>query len=512
MFSLIHSIASWYLKKRIQQIEHFIQYPQETQQFHFEQLIFAAKDTVWGRKYGYESIQSIETFQSRVPVSTYEQLFPFIERSLKGEANVLWPGKTTWFAKSSGTTNNRSKFIPLSQDSIEDCHYKAGKDMVAMYLHNYPGDNLFGGKTLSIGGSHEISSYNEHARYGDISAVLTENLPPFFQFMRTPSKKVAIMAKWEEKIEAMARETMDQDVTAIVGVPTWTIVLINRIFELKGIEDRDLLKVWPNLEAFFHGGVSFKPYRKQFADMDQAGKMSYIDCYNASEGFFGIQYQPDVADLLLMLDYGIFYEFIPMSEFGKRFPSAHTLDEVEVGINYALVISTNGGLWRYMIGDTIQFTSLSPFRFKISGRTKHFINAFGEELIVDNAEEGIAEACEETGAMVSNFTAAPIYLDGTKKGGHEWLIEFEKIPDSMAHFRDALDAALRRTNSDYDAKREGDLALEKPLLHTIEAGTFHEWMKGRGRLGGQNKVPRLSNDREYVEDILKMIEGEGQKN
>lgn len=509
---LVHKVASWFLKRRIDQVQRFIRFPHDTQRQLLLQLLERARDTEWGKTYGYADIKSIKSFQERVPLSTYEQMFPYIERHFKGETDVLWPGKISWFSKSSGTTNDKSKYIPVTPESLEGCHFKAGQDMLALYLENKPDSKLFSGKSLSIGGSHEVNPFNSQARLGDVSAVITENLPVFYEMMRAPRKEVALMAVWDEKIEAMANEAIHEDITGIAGVPTWTRVLIERIFDKLGIFDRNLLEVWPNLELYIHGGVNFDPYRASFAQMIPSDQMTYLDCYNASEGFFAAQSELQARDMLLMLDYGVFFEFIPMNEFGKESPRVLTLDEVETDTQYALVISTNAGLWRYVIGDTISFTSLNPFKIRVTGRTKHFINAFGEELIVENATLGIMAACEATGATIVDYTAAPIYFgEGTEKGGHEWLIEFRQAPDSLERFTEVLDDTLKGLNSDYAAKRSFDLALKAPTLHALPEGTFMQWMRKRGKLGGQNKVPRLANHREYVEDIFKMLMVEGEE-
>lgn len=503
---LIHKVATWFLKRRLEQVERFMHYPHDTQRLLFKQLMDKTKETEWGKKYGYADIRSADTYQDRVPISTYEQLYPYIERCFKGEANVLWPGKISWFSKSSGTTNDKSKYIPVTQEALEECHFKAGQDMLAMYLHNKPESKLFSGKSLSIGGSHEVSHMNEHARCGDVSAVIVENLPVFYELMRTPSKEVALMSIWDEKIEAMANEVLQEDVTGIAGVPTWTRVLMDRIFEKLGIFDRNILEVWPNLELYLHGGVSFDPYREQFKQMIPTDQMTYWDCYNASEGFFATQSELEGRDMLLMLDYGIFYEFIPMDEFGTENPKALTLDQVEIGVNYALVISTNAGLWRYMIGDTVMFTSINPYKIRVTGRTKHFINAFGEELIIDNANVALKAACEATGAEIEDYTAAPIYFGADERsGGHEWLIEFRHAPNSIDVFREVLDNTLKRINTDYEAKRSFDFALKAPTIKVLPEKTFFSWMRKRGKLGGQNKVPRLANHRKYVEDILDIL-------
>jgi hypothetical protein len=425
---------------------------------------------------------------------------------MKGEQNLLWPSEIKWFSKSSGTTNARSKFIPVSQDALDDCHFKGGKDLLSIYVNNYPDTKLFDGKGLAVGGSHQINELDPSASsyYGDVSAVIMQNLPPWAQFIRTPSLETALMGNWEEKIEKLAAETIKENVTNIAGVPTWTVLLIQRVTDMA--RKKNILEVWPNLEVFFHGAVAFAPYRSLFKSIIPSEKMRYWETYNASEGFFGIQDQQNSEELLLMLDYGIFYEFIPMDEVEKDYPKAIPLHEVKLDTNYAMVISTNSGLWRYNIGDTVKFTSKHPYRIKISGRTKHFMNAFGEEVIVENAEAAITKACEMTGAVIDNFTAAPVYLKEGKKGRHEWIVEFKVPPSSEHEFTRILDETLRAINSDYDAKRKHDLALIEPKVHSAGEGTFYNWLKRRGKLGGQNKVPRLANSREYVDEILKMME------
>lgn len=482
-------------------MELFVKYPFDVQQEVFRNLIKSAQKTEWGEKYDYKSIKSVKEYQERVPVSRYEDIFPYIDRMMHGEKNILWPSKIDWFAKSSGTTNARSKFIPVSPESLEDCHYKAGKDMLSLYVNNFPNYNLFSGKTISIGGTHKTFEENPSVSYGDVSAVIMENLPFWAQVIRSPSLKVALMDEWEEKLNRMVEETIQKNITSFTGVPTWTLVLLQRAMERKGVDN--VLDIWPNLELFVHGAVAFDPYRETFKKLIPTSKMSYMETYTASEGFFGIQDIPDVHEMLLMLDYGIFYEFVPMDQWGAENPVALTLEQVELNKNYAVIISTNAGLWRYVLGDTVRFTNLSPFRIKISGRTKHFINAFGEELIMENANEAIAYACKITGAEVEEFTAAPIYFDGLEKGGHEWIIEFRTAPEDQEHFNYLLDKKLREVNSDYDAKRYKSIALDKPLIHIVPKHTFYKWMESRGKLGGQNKVPRLANNREYLDDIKK---------
>lgn len=505
MIILVHKIANWFLKRRLEQVQMFLDDPVGTQMRQFQKLIGKGKETVFGKKYGFEGIKSVEDFQNRVPINTYEELFPYIDRAFKGESDILWPGKITWFSKSSGTTNDKSKYIPMTHESMEECHYRLGQDMLAIYLQNKPESKLFTGKSLSLGGSLSPNPYNPDIHFGDVSAVLTENLPRFYELVRTPGKEVALMDNWEDKVVAMAKIVAQEDVTSIVGVPTWAQVLIYHIFDLMDIKDHNLLRVWPNLELFLHGGVSFDPYRPQFEKLIPSENMTYMDCYNASEGFFALQNDPAQNDLLLMLDYGIFFEFIPVENLDEDHPKSYTLNEVEIGRNYAMVITTNGGLWRYVIGDTVAFTSLSPFKIRITGRTKHFINAFGEELMVDNADQGIVEACKVTGAQVDNYTAGPVFFDGGNHGGHEWLIEFASPPSDIREFAVVLDQTLQQLNSDYEAKRRGDLALGMPVVKVLPNGAFHQWMKKRGKLGGQHKVPRLANNRDYVDDILKML-------
>ena len=503
---VLNSFMTWIFKSRLGQIENFKQNPIAVQEQTFFELVEVGKRTEFGKQFGFDRIKSYRDFAAQVPVFDYESFKPYIDRTMQGKQQVIWNSDIEWFAKSSGTTSSRSKYIPVSEESLEECHYKGGKDMVSIYVSNYPDTKLFTGKSLSIGGTLEKNPLNPEgaARAGDISAVIMQNLPIWAQFARTPSLEIALMGEWESKIEKMARETMNENVTSIAGVPTWTVVLLQRILELK--KAKNIMEVWPNLEVFFHGAVAFGPYRSLFKELIPSRKMRYMETYNASEGFFGIQDQPDSDELLLLLDYGIFYEFIPMEEWDKEHPQVISLQDVEVGKNYALVISTNGGLWRYKIGDTVKFTSILPYRFRISGRTKHFINAFGEEVIVENAENAIQFACDQTGATIANFTAAPVYFENNgSKGAHEWVVEFRKAPEDLAQFSRLLDDRLRQVNSDYDAKRHKDLALKQLILHQAPEGLFEAWLKKKGKLGGQNKVPRLSNSREYIDEILALM-------
>ncbi len=497
--TLINSVISWLIKKRIHQIELFKQYPNEVQQEWFQKLISTAKDTEWGKKYDFKSIHTVADYQERVPISTYEQLYPFIKRLRMGEKNILWPEEIKWYAKSSGTTAGKSKFIPVSESTIEECHFKGGKDVLTLYLNQQPDSELFDGRGLLMGGSSNIQEVNTTSYYeGDLSAILMQNMPYWAQMMRTPSLAIAMMDEWESKIALMAESTLDHNVTSLSGVPSWTLVLLRKVLELSGKDN--ISEVWPNLEVFFHGGVGFTPYRNEFKRMIGGKKMKYYETYNASEGFFGIQDQPDSNDMLLMLDYGIYYEFIPFEELEKKNPHTLQLHEVELFKNYALIISTNSGLWRYKIGDTLRFTSLSPYRIQITGRTKNFINVVGEELIIDNADKALSIALRKTGAAISDYTAAPLFENNSIR--HEWIIEFSEEPENFEFFCEAFDTALKSLNSDYEAKRYHDMVLRAPLIRKMDKGTFYKWMKKQNKLGGQHKVPRLSNNRKYVEDIV----------
>ncbi len=498
-----NTVLSWFMKKRVHQIELFKKYPLEVQNEWFFRLIEEGRDTVFGREHQFESIESLEDFKRNVPIRNYDEFRPYIERLRAGEQGVLWPSRVKWYAKSSGTTSAKSKFIPVTLEALEDCHYKGGKDLLAMFYDNNADAKIYSGKTLVMGGSSTLHEEGDDCYTGDLSAIIVKNLPMWVELKRTPNREIALMDNWEEKIEKMARATMEEDVSIIVGVPSWTLVLLKRIMEIKKVDN--ILEVWPNLELFMHGGVSFKPYRSQFEQVIPKPNMHYIETYNASEGFFGIQDRLLADDLLLMLDYGIFYEFLPLEEVGKENPKTYQLNEVEEGRNYAIVISTNAGLWRYLVGDTIRFTSTFPFRVQVSGRTKLFINAFGEELIIDNAETAMQQACQATGARVADYTACPVYMSGTETGGHEWLIEFESEPNNLDTFIEHLDVALKEVNTDYAAKRSFDLSLRRPIVRVMPSGTFYDWLKAKGKIGGQHKVPRLSNDRSYVEDILSFV-------
>lgn len=465
-------------------------------------LVSKAAHTEWGTHHNYSQIRNYEDFCKAVPVQTYEDVKGYIDRMRHGERDILWPGEVRWYAKSSGTTNDKSKFIPVSRDILHDTHYAGGTDCVASYLANNPQSRFFSGKGLILGGSHAPNYNVKHSLVGDLSAILIENVNPLVNFIRVPEKKIALLSDFEEKRDLIARSTMHCNVTNISGVPSWMLSVLKRVLELTGKDT--LEQVWPNLEVFFHGGVSFAPYREQYKELIRSDRMHYVETYNASEGFFGIQTDPTTQAMTLMVDYGIFYEFMPMEELGKTNPNVVPLEGVEIGKNYAMIISTSGGLWRYMLGDTVRFTRKDPYQFIITGRTKFFINAFGEELIVDNAEKGLEEACEETGAQVLEYTAAPVFMNADAKCRHQWLIEFAVMPPSVEEFARILDKSLQQINSDYEAKRYKDITLQPLEIIVARQGLFHDWLKEKGKLGGQHKVPRLSNNREYIDELLRL--------
>ncbi len=489
-----------YFAPRYHRIERYINHATEIQEQVLKRLITKASYTEWGKKYDYASIKDYTQFCQRVPIQTYEEVKLWVERIRQGEQNLLWPGNTVWFAKSSGTTNDKSKFIPVTSDSIQDTHYRGGKDAVALYLHINPKSHFSTGKSLVLGGSHSPNLNTNHSLVGDLSAILIENMPAIGMYLRVPSKQTALMEHFEPKMEAIARETIDKNVVSLSGVPSWMLVLIKHILEKTG--KQTLEQVWPNLEVFFHGGVAFTPYREQYKQVIQKSDMLYVETYNASEGYFATQNDLTDPAMLLMIDYGVFYEFIPLEELGKENPKIVPLWDVKLNKNYAMVISTSAGLWRYMIGDTIKFTTKNPYKIVITGRTKHFINAFGEELIVDNAEKGLAKACAATGAMITDYSAAPVFMDANAKCRHQWLIEFAKMPDDLDRFAKILDDTLKEINSDYEAKRQNNLALQQLEIIVARKGLFHDWLDRKGKLGGQHKIPRLSNTRTYIEDML----------
>jgi hypothetical protein len=497
---IVNSIATWFLKKRIHQIDLFLKYPIDVQEELLKGLINKAKHTEIGNQYDFNSIKTYTDFAERIPITTYEDNESNYERARKGESNIFWPTPIKWFAKSSGTTNAKSKFLPVSNESLEDCHYAASKDLLCLYLNNNPDSELFLGKSLRLGGSKEL--YKENGTvFGDLSAILIDNMPFWAEFSSTPSNEVSLMPDWETKMQAIVDETINENVTSLLGVPSWVLVLLNQVLETTG--RNNLFEIWPNLEVYFHGGVSFDPYLEQYKKLLPKNNFLYYETYNASEGFFAIQDRNNRKELLLMLDYGIFYEFIPMDTYDSPKEIVIPLSDVKLGKNYAIVITTNAGLWRYKIGDTIRFTSINPYRIKVTGRTKHHINVFGEELIIENAEAALRKAAKLTHSEIVDYTAGPIFMEGKEKGAHEWIIEFKKQPDDSATFNKLLDAFLQESNSDYEAKRYNNTTLKPPKIHSARKDLFKDWLKQNDKLGGQHKIPRLSNSREFLEKLLK---------
>jgi hypothetical protein len=499
---LLSPAISRLARLRLWSIEQWMNDPVTAQLIVWQDLIAAGQYTEFGREHFFGQIQSVKDFKKYVPLNEYDVLKPYIERMMKGEENVLWNTPISWFAKSSGTTSDKSKFIPVSEESLKENHFRASKDVLSFYYASHPQSELLTGKGLVIGGSHQINSINEEVHYGDLSAVVLQNSPFWGKWLRTPDLSIALMDEWESKIEKLAQSTIYENVTSMAGVPTWLIVLLKRILEITG--KTSIIEIWPSLELYLHGGVSFVPYKQQFQKLIGA-PLNYLEMYNASEGFFAAQDDVDGEGMLLMCDHGIFYEFLPSSEYGSDNPVTLQLEEVEMGKNYAPVITTNGGLWRYLLGDTIQFTCLNPYRIKVSGRLKHYINAFGEEVIVDNTDMALAMVSRQTGAVVTDYTAAPVYFSDKSNGAHEWLIEFEKLPENIDHFINELDNALKSINSDYEAKRYKDIALRRPIVKSVPQHSFSKWLQSKGKLGGQHKVPRLSNDRTILEDILSYL-------
>ncbi|MDT8415574.1 MAG: GH3 auxin-responsive promoter family protein [Flavobacteriaceae bacterium] len=498
---IVNSIASWFLKKRVHQMELFLKYPNEVQLEVLVGLLDTAVNTDFGKKHGFSDINSYKDFTEAVPLSRYEDLEPQIEEMRRGAENIFWPTPIRWFAKSSGTTNAKSKFIPVSEESLEDCHYAAAKDLLCIYLNNNPDSQLFTGKSLRLGGSKQLYKENGTA-FGDLSAILIDNMPIWATMSSTPNNRVSLMDDWETKLPAIVADCIEENLTSMAGVPSWMLVLLNKVLEKTN--KSHLFEIWPNLEVYFHGGVSFEPYMDQYTKLLPSDRFKFYEIYNASEGFFAVQDRNDSKDLLLMLNYGIFYEFIPMDTYGTPQQKIIPLSEVEVGKNYAIVITTNAGLWRYMIGDTVRFTATNPYRIRVSGRTKHHINVFGEELIIENADEALRQVCLSTGAEIADYTAGPVFMEGKEKGKHQWIIEFKTPPPCMQDFTHQLDQNLQKLNSDYEAKRYLNMTLNAPEVHSARRQLFYDWLKKEGKLGGQHKIPRLSNSRDYLEELLKM--------
>lgn len=497
---ILNALISWYFKSRFEQIVSDSEKANSIQEQTLSELILKASGTEIGKQYKFYDIKDYQDFASRIPITNYDQNKALIERMMAGEQNILWPSEITWFAKSSGTTSDKSKFIPVSNESLNQCHFQGGRDALSVYVSHNPNSKLFSGKGLLIGGSHNVSPLNENTFFGDLSAVMMKQLPLWVHMFKTPNSQIALHDDWIEKVEQMAHYTIKENVTNISGVPTWTAVLFDRILDLTG--KKHMHEIWPNLELFVHGGVNFAPYRKQFQEYLPAQEMNYLETYNATEGFFGIQVDPNDQSLYLMPNYGIFYEFVPMHEYGSSNARAIPLWEVQTQVDYAVIITSNAGLWRYDLGDTIRFTQLRPYTFIITGRTKLFINAFGEELMIHQADQAVMHACEMCHAIIKDYTAGPVYLENSENSGHEWLFEFETPPDNMEAFAHHLDTKLKELNSDYESKRYGNLLINKPKIVVLPQGAFHGWMQTKGKLGGQHKVPRLWNDRSILEELL----------
>jgi len=498
----INSIATWWFNKRLSDLRLFVKNPVNTQEEQLSLLLQSARNTQFGKKHGFDKIKSINEYQKAIPLHNYNALLPFIEKMLAGQPDILWPGKIRWFAQSGGTTNTRSKFIPVTQEALEFNHYQGGKDTLAFYFNNKPDTKIFQGKVLKLGGSKKLTKQDD-IYIGDLSAIMIDNMPFWTNFVSIPEKKTALIPDWEEKLNKILDEALQSDLTGLAGVPSWMMMLLKEALKRTG--KQNILQIWPNMEVFFHGGVSFLPYKEAYKQFFSSDDFNYMEIYNASEGFFALQDDLNRDDLLLMLNYGIFYEFIPMQNYkGVLSDKVLTLKDVEPGQNYALVISTNSGLWRYIIGDTVRFTSVKPYRIKITGRTKHFVNAFGEEVVIENADRAIETAASRTKAIVKDYTMAPVYMKTDSKGTHEWLIEFEKEPDDFEKFKSILDQSLQKINSDYEAKRYKNLTMAPPIIHKAKKNLFYKWLAQKGKLGGQNKVPRLSNNRKLLEDLLQL--------
>ena len=498
--SLVNKIAVSLYAKRYKAMDYYRKHPDEVQEKLFKNLIKTAAGTEFGKQYGFSSINNIAAYQSRVPIQEYDDIMPLIDRMRGGEQNILWPTPVKWFAKSSGTTGSKSKFIPITHESLNGCHFRGSRDVVLTHIRQFSDSKLLLGKSLTLGGSHKIDDLNKSVKSGDLSAILIQNAPFYANIARVPKKETALISDFETKLDRIAKETAKANIVSFAGVPSWNLVLMRHILDYAG--KSNLLELWPNLELFMHGGISFGPYREQFQEIIPSPKMRYRETYNASEGFFALQDDLTDPSMQLIMDTGMFYEFVPLSELYTDNPTAYTVADVKTGVSYALIISTNSGLWRYVIGDTVEFTSLYPHKIKITGRTKHFINVFGEELMVHNAEKALAATCDKTGAIVKEYTVAPIFMEEKSKGSHEWLVEFEREPKDLNQFAEILDAELCSLNSDYEAKRAKSVTLNRLTLTPLPRNTFYEWMRQRGKLGGQNKVPRLFNTRQYADELL----------
>ncbi len=501
-YTFFNTIIKGYLKYRYLRIQKMYESPMEVQDEVCRMLLSNLHLTKYGQNLGVKKEISQFTFRKEVPITHYEDIFPYIDKMMHLEENQLWPGKVQWFAKSSGTTNDKSKYIPISDHNLFENHVTASWDAISILYRNQPDSKIFDGKNLIMGGSLQ-NDPSTLINIGDVSAILLSRMPSVGRPFYSPDFEVALMNDWEQKILKMAEICRDEDIVMFAGVPTWTIVLFNRILEITG--KSNMCEVWPNIKTYFHGGVGFEPYRHQFQTYFPNNCIDYYEVYNASEGYFAVQDRIGESGMLLLLDNAIFYEFMPLSEIDSDYPKTLLLNEVELKEDYVIVITTSSGLWRYVPGDVIKFVSVKPYRIMVSGRTKHYINIFGEEVMVHNTDAAIKATCFETNTSIKEYTAAPIFMDSTHKGGHEWYIEFDRSPECLDRFSLILDDKLRQVNSDYDAKRTKDIALQNLKIKALPKGTFHDWLKSKGKMGGQSKIPRLSNTRKYLEVLDEFV-------
>ena len=501
-----NAVFSHIIKKRIPRIRNYSSSPISCQKTVLEQLLKKAQKTSFGLLHHFNEIRSKEQFQTLVPLSSYDTLYPYIKRQIEGEENVLWPGKTSWFAKSSGTSGNTSKLLPITVDSLYENHYAGGKDLLAIYYENHSNRKLYNAKHLIIGGSTQINTQTNNTSIGDLSAFIVENLPWWTEIRRTPKRKIALMDNWEEKLDQMAHATLNDNICIVAGLPSWTLVLFQRVLDISG--KKNIHEVWPNLELYIHGGMNIDPYRKAFEKMLPNPNMNYVQAYNASEGYFGLQDRKESSDMLLLTDAQVYYEFIPMDEFkGLNSKNVIDLEEVSIDVEYAIVLTTSAGLWRYIIGDTICFTSILPYRFQVTGRTTHYINAFGEKTIISHVEKALSEAASENDILVFDFTVAPYFEESKGSGGHEWLIALNAENENQIHTLEAaIESNMKSLNVDYEGKRKDSINMLAPKFSYVQKNIFERWLKKKNKLGGQHKIPRVQNDRIFIEELLEIAQ------
>ena len=497
---MLNKLLAIKIKNRIKLIQKAIENPIDFQDKILTNNIQLSKKTFFGERHDFSNIKTYSQFTQKIPVQNYNSLKKYIDMSRMGQTNILWPGKTKWFAKSSGTTKNKSKFIPITTESLKKCHFQAGRDMLSIYLNYYPNSQILTGKSLMIGGSTSIHKNNNYYT-GDLSAIIIQNLPRWVQLKRMPSIKTALIENWEQKIKQIIQESVNKNITSISGVPSWTMMILDQL--MKKRNNQCLSEIWPNLELYMHGGINFDPYKNQFHKCMNSKKLNYLELYNASEGFFGIQNDFTKSDLLLLINHGIFYEFSTINDDTSK-KEVIPLQEVELNKVYSMIITTNGGLWRYEIGDTVMFTSLKPYKIKIIGRIQSFINAFGEELQENHANTALHYACIKTNAIIQDYIAGP-YFYHDKSGAHEWFIEFKKPPENLENFKYILDNKLQALNCDYEAKRNASILLKKPIIHILKKKFFYEMLKIQNKIGGQNKIKRLYNNRDFITQLIKKL-------